>query len=158
VSEQTGSDPVAAADSRVALDPGTRPEVLAQIAQARPELRVFVAMNPYTYPGLIQWLATLGDPAVDAALASRTTAPSAPSQVPPPPPPVAPGLPSTIATAAPTADAAPPPAETTPAPTSRPRRPGQVVAMVLAGVLVLAGGGSSHTASQPAPRALPHPS
>src|SRR5450756_515195 len=83
VSEQTGSDPVAAADSRVALDPGTPPAVLAQIAQARPELRVFVAMNPSTYPGLVEWLATLGDPAVNAALASRTTASSAPSQVPP---------------------------------------------------------------------------
>lgn len=66
MSEQNGSDPVAAADSRVALDPATRPEVLAQIAQARPELRVFVAMNPSTYPGLVEWLATLGDPAVDA--------------------------------------------------------------------------------------------
>ena len=141
MSEQNGSDPVAAADSRVALDPGTPPEVLAQIAQARPELRVFVAMNPATYPGLVEWLATLGDPAVNAALATRAAAPATPLPGPPVPPPVAPGLPSTIATAAPTAEATPLPAEITPAPVSRPRRPGLVVAMVLAGVLVLAGGG-----------------
>jgi len=98
VSEQTGPDPVAAADSRVALDPGTPPEVLAQIAEARPELRVFVAMNPSTYPGLAQWLATLGDPAVDAALASRAATAATPSQVPPPPPPP-PSVPSMVSSA-----------------------------------------------------------
>jgi hypothetical protein len=65
-------DAAGAADPRVALDPTTAPEVLARIAETRPELRVFVAMNPSTYPALVQWLAQLGDPAVDAALATRT--------------------------------------------------------------------------------------
>ena len=85
MSEQSGSDVVGSADSRLALDPRTRPEVLAGIAQRRPELRVFVAMNPSTYPGLVQWLAQLGDPAVNAALAGRTPVRAEPAAVPPPP-------------------------------------------------------------------------
>ena len=98
MSEQTGPDAVASADSRVALDPGTPPAVLAAIAEHRPELRVFVAMNPATYPGLAQWLATLSDPAVDAALATRDAAPTAtqPTLVPAPPstpPTLSPGAP-----------------------------------------------------------------
>jgi len=91
VPEQVGSDVVGSADSRVAWDPRTAPEVLAGIAQARPELRVFVAMNPSAYPGLVQWLARLGDPAVDAALAARAPVLAEPSAVPSPPAPPASG-------------------------------------------------------------------
>lgn len=44
---------------------------IAQIAQYAPELRVCIARNPNTYPALIDWLAQLHDPQIDAALASR---------------------------------------------------------------------------------------
>jgi len=126
VSEQVGSDVVGSADSRVALDPRTDPEVLAGIAQARPELRVFVAMNPSAYPGLVQWLARLGDPAVDAALAARDPVPAEPSAVPSPAPPASSG--SLSAPVAPVA-------------VGHQRRRGVLIAVVLVGVLVLAGGG-----------------
>jgi hypothetical protein len=120
VPEQPGSDVVASADSRVALNPGTAPEVLAGIAQRRPELRVFVAMNPSTYPALVQWLAQLGDPAVNAALAGRFPAVIEPSAVLPHPP-------------------APPFTSAVPSGVARHRR--AVIAVVLVGVLAMAGGG-----------------
>lgn len=44
---------------------------IAQIAQYAPELRVCIARNPNTYPALLDWLRQLGDPDIDAALASR---------------------------------------------------------------------------------------
>jgi len=44
---------------------------IAQIAQCAPELRACIARNPNTYPALIEWLGQLGDPAINAALASR---------------------------------------------------------------------------------------
>ncbi|KAB7787354.1 variant leucine-rich repeat-containing protein [Bifidobacterium cebidarum] len=44
---------------------------IAQIAQYAPELRVCIARNPNTYPALVDWLRQLGDPAIDAALATR---------------------------------------------------------------------------------------
>lgn len=44
---------------------------IAQIAQYAPELRACIAYNPNTYPALIDWLAQLHDPQVDAALAAR---------------------------------------------------------------------------------------
>ncbi|NMM98818.1 MULTISPECIES: hypothetical protein [Bifidobacterium] len=44
---------------------------IAQIAQYAPELRVCIARNPNTYPALLDWLGQLGDPAINAALASR---------------------------------------------------------------------------------------
>ena len=44
---------------------------IAQIAQYAPELRACIARNPNTYPALIEWLGLLGDPAINAALASR---------------------------------------------------------------------------------------
>lgn len=44
---------------------------IAQIAQYAPELRVCIARNPNTYPALLDWLRRLGDPDIDAALASR---------------------------------------------------------------------------------------
>jgi hypothetical protein len=54
-----------------ALDPSTDLDVLAAIAAQAPELRVHLAANPSTYPDLLHWLAQLGDPAIDAALARR---------------------------------------------------------------------------------------
>lgn len=45
--------------------------LIAQIAQYAPELRACIARNPNTYPALIEWLGQLGDPAINAALASR---------------------------------------------------------------------------------------
>lgn len=44
---------------------------IAQIAQYAPELRACIARNPNTYPALLDWLRQLGDPDIDAALASR---------------------------------------------------------------------------------------
>lgn len=44
---------------------------IAQIAQYAPELRACIARNHNTYPALIEWLGQLGDPAINAALASR---------------------------------------------------------------------------------------
>lgn len=44
---------------------------IAQIAQCAPELRACIARNPNTYLALIEWLGQLGDPAINAALASR---------------------------------------------------------------------------------------
>ena len=44
---------------------------IAQIAQYAPELRACIARNPNPYPALIEWLGQLGDPAINAALASR---------------------------------------------------------------------------------------
>lgn len=53
--------------------PGPPPNQMqiAQIAQYAPELRACIARNPNTYPALIEWLGQLGDPAINAALASR---------------------------------------------------------------------------------------
>lgn len=54
-----------------ARDPNTRLTQLQYIAQNCPELRPLVAANPSTYPALLDWLASLGDPAVDSALERR---------------------------------------------------------------------------------------
>lgn len=153
--EHIGSDAVGAADSRTALDPNSAPEVLAEIAQRRPELRVFVAMNPSAYPGLVHWLAQLGDPAVDAAIASRTPVavepPAVPPPPPPPPPPVTPVVPSAVEPMA----VAPGiggdvsrsegerslPDQVARVPAGRPRHRRRLTAAVLVGVLVLAGAG-----------------
>ena len=63
-----------------AQDPNAELETLHQLAQNYPGLRPYIAANPRTYPALLEWLGTLGDPAVDAALASRGSHPqSAPS-------------------------------------------------------------------------------
>lgn len=86
MSEGTDPDAVASADQQTASDPGTAPALLAEIVRLRPDLRPSVARNPSAYPGLVDWLARLSDPTVDAALAERATAPAAPAQVPPVPP------------------------------------------------------------------------
>jgi hypothetical protein len=44
---------------------------LYELAQHKVELRRYIAANPSTYPDLLAWLGTLGDPAIDAALAAR---------------------------------------------------------------------------------------
>ena len=51
-----------------AQDPNAELETLHQLAQNYPGLRPYIAANPRTYPALLEWLGTLGDPAVDAAL------------------------------------------------------------------------------------------
>ncbi|WP_172119253.1 hypothetical protein [Actinomyces faecalis] len=56
-----------------ASDPNAELATLHELAQNYPGLRPYIATNPRTYPALLDWLATLGDPAVDAALASRAT-------------------------------------------------------------------------------------
>lgn len=67
----------AAADQGVAISPRTDPALLAEIAQHRPDLRPALAMNPAAYPALLDWLAGLDDPVINAALAARraSTAP-----------------------------------------------------------------------------------
>ncbi|MDF7664291.1 hypothetical protein PT282_06405 [Bifidobacterium sp. ESL0763] len=54
-----------------ALDPNTDQMTIARIAQYAPELRACLARNPNTYPELLDWLAQLNDPSINAALAMR---------------------------------------------------------------------------------------
>ena len=75
---QAQDDLVAAASN-----PNTDLTKLHELANNYPGLRPYIATNPRTYPALLEWLGTLGDPAVDAALARRygpaqplTTAPA----------------------------------------------------------------------------------
>lgn len=63
------------------LDPYTNPAelamttqdkmLMAQIASEAPELRPFLARNPNIYPDLLDWLASLNDSAVNAAIRLR---------------------------------------------------------------------------------------
>ncbi len=69
-----GSD--ADADRLAASSPATPAAELARIAASRPDLHPALAVNPATYPDLVDWLRTSPDPAVQAALARRTTAPA----------------------------------------------------------------------------------
>ena len=92
-----------------AQDPNAELETLHQLAQNYPGLRPYIAANPRTYPALLEWLGTLGDPAVDAALASRSGHPQsdqAPQASPPlavvSPPGSQPGSPSAMPSEAPT--------------------------------------------------------
>lgn len=62
-----------------AADPSTPGEVLAAISGSRPDLRPYVAANPAAYPGLLDWLSRLGDPAVDGALRARVAAQPVPA-------------------------------------------------------------------------------
>ena len=73
-------------------NPDAAPEQLATICEVFPDLRAQVAVHPALYPELGRWLASLGDPQVDAALATRSATAQVP-QAPPatmPPTPVAP--------------------------------------------------------------------
>jgi hypothetical protein len=64
--------PVAMPQSvRVAMDPRTPAATLAELATHAPEARPYVARHPNAYPGLLEWLGGLGDPAVNQALRER---------------------------------------------------------------------------------------
>ncbi|MCL2516088.1 MAG: hypothetical protein FWF16_09080, partial [Microbacteriaceae bacterium] len=70
--------------ARAAADPGCPAATLQALAAGYPEVRPLIAANPAAYPALIEWLAALRDPAVDAALVSRgasaaASAPTAPA-------------------------------------------------------------------------------
>ena len=58
------------------LDPRMSAEQLQAIAAEYPESRAAIASHPNAYPDLLTWLGSLGDPAVDAALAARAGVPS----------------------------------------------------------------------------------
>lgn len=68
--------------SAAARNPRTDAVTLREIAYHYPHLRPLVAAHPNAYPGLCEWLATLGDPAVDAALAQRATQQEGPAASP----------------------------------------------------------------------------
>ncbi len=134
--EASGSD--ADADRLAASSPSTPAAELARIAAARPDLHPALAANPATYPDLVDWLRTSPDPAVQTALARRTTPPAQPE-----PAQAAPTKAEAPARAA-GADAAAPTAKadgTTPRRILR-RRPLAIAAAALAVVLVLAVGGA----------------
>ncbi|GAA2246253.1 hypothetical protein GCM10010401_19740 [Rarobacter faecitabidus] len=61
-----------------AADPNTPLEVLAAIANQRPDLRVALASNPAAPADLVSWLQSTGDPAILTALAQRNAS-SAPA-------------------------------------------------------------------------------
>lgn len=63
--------------AEVASNPHTPALTLQDIAKTRPDLRPMVAANPAAYPDLVNWLAGLGDPQVDAAIAQRNVSPQA---------------------------------------------------------------------------------
>lgn len=57
--------------ARQVQDPSTPAADLARIAYDQPQARAAVAAHPQAYAGLLEWLGSLGDPAIDAALAER---------------------------------------------------------------------------------------
>jgi len=57
-----------------AADPSTSADRLADLARDEPQTRAIIAHHPLAYDGLLQWLAELGDPELDAALATRDEA------------------------------------------------------------------------------------
>ena len=149
--EAAGSD--ADADRLAAASPTTPATELARIATSRPDLHPTLAANPATYPDLVDWLCTSPDPAVQTALAQRTTPPAQPTPA------------KTKASTQTTTDAAAPaPAAKTkrraglprpdasadsgadtgttasPAPRTRRRPRMGIIAAILVAVLVLAGG------------------
>ena len=155
-----GSD--ADADRLAASSPSTPAAELARIAAARPDLHPALAANPTVYPDLVDWLRTSPDPAVQAALAQRTTAQPEPTETTPA---QAEALTRTAdATANPSTSTAPAPAAKTkrragltrstasagsgadadstasPAPRTRRRPRMGIIAAILVAVLVLAGG------------------
>lgn len=70
---------------RHASDPTTSLELLAELAYQHPDLRAVVASNPATYPGLLEWLAQIGDPEIDAAIARRSVDADADAEIESPP-------------------------------------------------------------------------
>lgn len=90
---------------RLASDPSTPLAVLHELAMHHPEVHALIAENPSTYPDLLTWLSSRGNPDVNAALARRavakaeSAAPHAPSRpqpaTPSPTPASSPSQPST---------------------------------------------------------------
>ncbi|QWW19727.1 hypothetical protein I6B53_00885 [Schaalia sp. 19OD2882] len=66
-------DPRGTGLAAAASNPATDAATLREIAYHYPHLRPVVAAHENAYPGLLQWLASLQDPAVDAALAARAS-------------------------------------------------------------------------------------
>lgn len=64
-------------DIQLAASPTTDPGTLRDIAERTPAARPLIAVHPNIYPDLLEWLGSLGDPAVDSALGRR----SAPGEV-----------------------------------------------------------------------------
>lgn len=62
-------------DRRAAVDPLTAGAELARIAQNRSDLWPLLASNTAAYPGLVDWLASVGDAHVAAAIARRADVP-----------------------------------------------------------------------------------
>ncbi|MDR1790848.1 MAG: hypothetical protein LBR20_04205 [Propionibacteriaceae bacterium] len=60
-------------------NPSTPAADLAQIAQAQPGLRAQIAAHPAAYDGLLDWLNSLGDPQVSAAVQARRSGGAEPS-------------------------------------------------------------------------------
>ena len=124
------------ADRLAASSPATPAAELARIAAARPDLHPALATNPATYPDLVDWLRTSPDPAVQAALARRTTAQPEPAQ--------AEQAQAEASARAADAPASPPPAGA-PAPAAKTKRrtglprPAVIAVVVLVTVLVLSG-------------------
>ena len=163
------TDPGAAdadADRLAASSPTTPAAELARIAASRPDLHPAPAANPATYPDLVDWLRTSPDPAVQDALAQRTTPPAQPEP--------AQAEPAQAEAPARAADAPtnPPPAGA-PAPTTKTKRrtglprPAVIAAVVLVTVLVLVGAtgvglhflsSKGRSQSGSAPTAAPQPS
>ena len=153
-------------DRLAASSPTTPAAELARIAAARPDLHPALAANPATYPDLVDWLRTSPDPAVQDALAQRTTPPAQPEP--------AQAEPAQAEAPARAADAPtnPPPAGA-PAPTTKTKRrtglprPAIIAAAVLVTVLVLVGAtgvglhflsSKGRSQSGSAPTAAPQPS
>ncbi|MDR0285639.1 MAG: hypothetical protein LBI33_12260 [Propionibacteriaceae bacterium] len=61
---------------RAVGEPATPAAVIADIATQYPGLRAAVAAHPAAYPGLLEWLDAVGDPAVKAAVAARRGGPA----------------------------------------------------------------------------------
>lgn len=64
----------------LAADPDTDWETLHWIAEDYPELRPLIATNPGAYDELVEALATLGDPEIDAAISARRAAEGRPDE------------------------------------------------------------------------------
>lgn len=121
-------------------NPSIDPLRLSQIAAEVPQYGAAVAAHPQAYPALLDWLAQYGDPAAQAAVAARRTAPAAPAPVVP-----APVAPAPAAPMAPAPAAYPAAAPSAAAPARR-RVLGMTVpvfAAAVAGAVLIAGGGVS---------------
>ena len=165
-----GSD--ADADRLAASSPATPAAELARIAASRPDLHPALAVNPATYPDLVDWLRTSPDPAVQAALARRTTPTAQPEPAQAEPAQAAQAAQAEAPVRAANAPTNPPPAGA-PAPATKTKRrtglprPAVIAAVVLVAVLVLVGAtgvglhflsSKGRSQSGSAPTAAPQPS